>query len=172
MILHSINHKLKAMDNKIDFQIPQEVIDSVTTHLTEAATALKPYLIALTPEERIQIPKISDGTVPFVYKVKDYSASNSEFCPAYMNTEGMNNDMEVFNELTNLFRITEQLYNSMSDTMMEAGGESYICALSYYNSVKQASKMGIPGAKGIYEDLAKRFNHSKRQSSDADPSNN
>jgi len=34
-----------------------------------------------------------------------------------------------------------------------ADGESYINALSYYNSIKQAAKMDIPGAKSIYEDL-------------------
>ncbi len=46
-------------------------------------------------------------------------------------------------------------------TVMETGGESYVNALSYYNSVKQATKMNVPGAKSIYEDLRKRFEKSK-----------
>ena len=44
---------------------------------------------------------------------------------------------------------------------MQAGAESYVCALTYYNSVKMAAKMDIPGAKSIHEDLSKRFEKSK-----------
>jgi hypothetical protein len=41
--------------------------------------------------------------------------------------------------------------------MMLAGSEAYIAALAYYNSVKQAAKMNVPGARAIYDDLSKRF---------------
>jgi hypothetical protein len=40
---------------------------------------------------------------------------------------------------------------------MMAGSEAYVSALSYYNSVKTAAKMNVPGAKIIFEDLSKRF---------------
>lgn len=40
---------------------------------------------------------------------------------------------------------------------MVAGSEAYSAALTYYNTVKQANNMNIPGAKVIYEDLKKRF---------------
>ncbi len=56
------------MDNKINYSIPEEVITEITQKLNEVTAALQPYLIALTPEERRTIPKMSDKTVPFVEK--------------------------------------------------------------------------------------------------------
>lgn len=145
------------MDNKINFSIPDTVITEVTQKLNEVADALKPYLIALTPEERMSIPKMSDKTNPFVEKTLDYAQSDPQFAPPYMNVDELKNDMLVHGQLTPLARMVRQLDNGLDDTVMEAGGESYINALSYYNSVKQAAKMDVPGAKAIYDDLKKRF---------------
>ncbi|WP_163717045.1 hypothetical protein [Mangrovibacterium lignilyticum] len=61
------------MDNKIDFKIPDEVAAEALQHIINAATVLKPYLIALNAEERKTIPKVSDGTSPFVLKTLEFS---------------------------------------------------------------------------------------------------
>jgi len=148
------------MENKINFTIPDEVITEVTQKLNEVETALKPYLIALTPEERRTIPKMSDKTVPFVEKTLDYSQSDPQFAPPFMDKDGLAADMKAVDQLMPIFRVINQLNDGLDDTLMEAGGESYVNALSYYNAVKMASKMNIPGAKAIYEDLSKRFTHS------------
>ena len=145
------------MENKINFTIPETVITEVTQKLSEVVTALKPYLIALTPEERMAVPKMSDKTEPFVDKTLDYTQSDPQFAPPYMDVDELKNDMLVHGQLVPLARTVRQLDNGLDDTVMEAGGESYINALSYYNSVKQAAKMDVPGAKSIYEDLKKRF---------------
>lgn len=145
------------MENQIDFVIPDEVIADVTTKLNEVSTALQPYLIALSPEERRAVPKMSDKTMPFVIKTLGYSGSDPQFAPPYMNREELVNDMQVYTQLITILRIVTQLQSGIDDTAMEAGAESYINALSYYNSVKLAAKMDVPGAKTIYEDLRKRF---------------
>lgn len=145
------------MENKINFTIPETVITEVTQKLSEVVTALKPYLIALTPDERMAVPKMSDKTQPFVDKTLDYAQTDPQFAPPYMDVDELKNDMLVHGQLVPLARTVRQLDNGLDDTVMEAGGESYINALSYYNSVKQAAKMDIPGAKAIYEDLKKRF---------------
>lgn len=145
------------MDNKINFSIPDEVISEVTTKLNDVVTALKPYLIALTPSERQELPKMSDGTLPFVQKALGYCASNNEFAPAFLDLEGMAMDMRAFEQLLPIYRQVVQLENKLNDTSMQAGAECYVAALSYYNSVKYATKMDAPGAKAIAEDLSKRF---------------
>jgi hypothetical protein len=149
------------MDNKIDFVIPEEAVDSAIERLNEAAAVLQPYLIALTPEERMTIPKMSDKTMPFVEKSLEYCQSAPQFAPPYLDRDALDGDFEVTRQLTTIFRIVKALNDGLSDTIMEAGGEAYINALSYYNSVKQAAKMNVPGAKSIYEDLNKRFEKSK-----------
>lgn len=145
------------MENQIDFVIPDGVMSDVTEKLNEVSAALAPYLIALTPDQRRELPKMSDKTIPFVEKTLDYTASDPQFAPPYMNKEELANDMKAHGQLTELFRVVQQLNSKLDDTTMEAGAESYINALSYYNSVKQAAKMNVPGAKTIYDDLRKRF---------------
>jgi hypothetical protein len=145
------------MFNKISFTIPDAVITDVTEKLTAIDNALRPYMIALTPAERQEIPKMGDGTFPFVQKCLSYCQSNPEFSPPFINFEELLSDMKVYEQLIPLYRIVFQLENKLNDTSMEAGAESYMSALAYYNSVKLAAKSDVPGAKAIYEDLKKRF---------------
>ena len=149
------------MENKINSIIPEEVVARAAGHLNDAVNELKPYLIALSPEERKTIPKMSDKTAPFVDKCLDYSNAAPQFAPPYMDKEALAGDLKVNNQLTPLFRTVKGLFDGLDDTVMESGAEAYLVALSYYNSVKQAAKMDVPGAKAIYEDLRKRFEKTK-----------
>ena len=145
------------MENKIDFIIPDEEVDITTQKLNEGGAILKPYLIALTPDQRKEIPKMSDKTLPFVEKVTEYCLTAPQFVPVFMDVEALADDFKVTQQLTGLFRIVKAMHDGLDDTIMEAGGEAYMNALNYYNSVKQAAKSNVPGAKSIYEDLKKRF---------------
>ncbi|WP_163324480.1 hypothetical protein [Draconibacterium mangrovi] len=145
------------MDNKINFTIPAETVTQVNEALTTISTALQPYVIALSADERRELPKMSDKTQPFVDKALDYLSRAPQFAPPYMDVDGMRNDMTVHNQLMPLLRQVRILSDNLDDTTMEAGAESYVAALMYYNSVKMAAKMDIPGAKSIYDDLSKRF---------------
>lgn len=150
------------MENVINFNIPDEVITEVTEGLAIIVSKLQPYLIALTPEQRHDIPKMSDGTIPYVEKTLAYAQSSPQFVPSYMDVEALFMDMKAHGQLTPILRTVKQLCDGLDDTTMEAGAESYVNALNYYNSVKQAAKMNVPGAKAIYEDLKQRFERRSR----------
>jgi len=145
------------MENKIDFKLPETVVSEALTAVNTAVNVLKPYLIALSPAERQALPKMNDGTQPFVQKCLEYCESDTQFVPPFLNMEGFTDDMDAWNQLMSILRPVQQLCTNLDDTTMEAGSESYTAALSYYNSVKQAAKVDIPGAKPIYDDLKKRF---------------
>jgi hypothetical protein len=49
------------------------------------------------------------------------------------------------------------ILTEVDDMATIAGSEALSSILSYYNNVKDAAKKGVPGAKAIYDDLAKRF---------------
>lgn len=146
---------------KILISIPPTLIAEATTKINEVVGLLTPYLIALTPQERHDLPKMSDGTLPFVQKCLDYCQANPEFAPSYMNLAYLAEDMKTYEQLLPIFRMITQLENKLNDTCMEAGAESYVSSLTYYNSVKNAAKYDAPGAKAIYEDLKKRFTKEK-----------
>lgn len=154
------------MDNKINFVIPEEVENSVKQKIRAIQTELSPYVISLTPDERRELPKMSDKTQPFVEKALDYAVTAPQFAPPYMDVEGLVKDMKVHSQLTTLLREVRKLFDNLDDTVMEAGAESYMCALTYYNSSKMAAKMDVPDAKSISEDLGKRFVRAKNDNDD------
>jgi len=128
-----------------------------TNAIGDIVSTFKPYLIALTPEERKRIPKMSDATLPFVQKALDYASTNPSFVPAYIDVSELKVDMVAANTLMEVQRPLAQIAQSLDDTMMLCGSEAYIAALAFYNSVKQAAKLKVPGAESIYEDLSTRF---------------
>lgn len=152
------------MENKISIQIPDADLQAAKAALDQVQQILAPYVIALTPEQRKTIPKMSDGTEPFVGKVAEYAGSNPQFMPPFVPKEEFDKDWEAVSKLLPLLRLCTQIEDTLSDTTMLAGSEAYVSALSYYNSVKQAAKMNVPDAKAIYDDLRKRFEgQGKRQ---------
>ena len=157
------------MENKINNTIPAEVINEARQLLNNAAIVLKSYLIALSPEERQSIPKMSDKTQPFVEKTIAYTETSPQFVPPYMDKEALESNMATYNQLIPLFRVIKQLSDGLDDTTMQAGAECYTNALNYYNSVKQATKADVPGAKAIYDDLSKRFVKTKPDEANLSP---
>ncbi len=151
------------MATKATSSIPGPVINEATQLITNALTVLKPYLIALTSTERRAMAKMSDKSFPFVEKTRDYTLSAPQFIPPYMDAQQLQTNMEDYNNLVELLRMSKQLTSGLDDSALQTGGECYTNALNFYNSVKQAAKINIPGAKSIYEDLSKRFVKSRTE---------
>lgn len=144
-------------ENVVSIQIPAADLKKVQNALQLIHDTLKPFLIALTPEERKQLPKMSDKTLPFVEKALDYAQQSPQFIPPFVSVAELKIDFEAAATLTQLTRQVGQFNEGLNDTTMMAGSEAYMAALAYYNSVKLAAKMNVPGAKAISDDLSKRF---------------
>lgn len=155
-------------DNRIAIQIPEADVTEINAAIETLKTKLQPYLIALTPEDRKLLPKMSDKTIPFVDKALDYAQNSPQFAPQYMNVPEMKVDLDALNTLTEFYRPLKQIISGLDDTMMLSGSEAYIAALSYYNSVKMAAKMNVPAAKPIYDDLKERFNRKSKTTASPD----
>ncbi|MDP3682753.1 MAG: hypothetical protein Q8S01_02365, partial [Ignavibacteria bacterium] len=61
-----------TVENRVSIVIPPDVKQSVLQKLTEVDELLKPFLIALKPEETKVLPKMADGSTPFVGKALGY----------------------------------------------------------------------------------------------------
>ena len=143
--------------NQVSIVIPPEVLTEVETAVALIKTKLEPFLVALTPEERHAIPKMSDKTFPFVEKTLNYVETAPKFAPPYMDIAELKNDFTAVKDLTAILNPLLGVTSNLEDSKMVSGGEAYISALAYYNSVKLAAKMDIPDAKPIYDDLKQRF---------------
>ena len=136
--------------NTVSIQIPEAELQTVKEAIATLKTTLSPYLIAISAEERQRIPKMGDGTIPFVEKVMDYAQEDSQFLPPFVDLNELSKDWE----------------SNLNDTVMMAGSEAYVGALGYYNSVKYGARVNVADAKVIHEDLKQRFNRSKYNQSE------
>jgi hypothetical protein len=143
--------------NLISFAIPEADRTAILNAIETIKTKLSPYLIALTPQERQNLAKMSDKTLAFVSKTLSYCGSNPEFAPPYLNTTELSRDFEAARMLDEFENLLAPIESGLSDTIMLAGSEAYVASLSYYNTVKNGARLDVPSAKTIYEDLSKRF---------------
>ena len=105
----------------------------------------------------MELPKMGDGSVPFVTKAMEYAESNATFVPGFVNVTELKKDVDAVNTLTLFLRQLDEIHDLVEDTIMLAGSEAYVAALAFYNAVKLGARMNIPGAEPIYDDLKQRF---------------
>ncbi|MGV8878503.1 MAG: hypothetical protein ACOH2A_05690 [Sphingobacteriaceae bacterium] len=143
--------------NKISVTISDGELAEAAKKLNEVQTLLMPYLIALSPDERQTIIKMGDKTSAFVEKALEYAVNKPTLTPGFIELPEWQIDSRAQGSLVKLLRMVQQLGSNLDDTAMLCGSESYASALGFYHNVKQASKMNVPDAKSIFEDLSQRF---------------
>jgi hypothetical protein len=130
--------------------------DAILVKLNEVKTLL-PFLISLTKDERSTMLKMGDKSIAFVEKSLGHAQANTNLVPPYLDVAELNKDMALVKTITPIYNMLEQLYTSLDDTYMALGSEAFNASLTFYNTVRDASKRNVPGAKSIYEDLRSRF---------------
>lgn len=141
----------------INIVVPETVVTEVAQKLQECRTALAPYLVALTNEQKASLFKMGDKSVATVQKVRDYLETNPEFKPSYMDQELFNNDVAAVMALNPLQKAAAQITSDLRDTVMLAGSEAMTSGMQYYGAVKEAARQGVQSAQVVYDDLSKRF---------------
>jgi len=77
--------------------------------------------------------------------------------PTYLDLPEAKSDLLLTQDLNNILNQISTLQRAIEDTMMVAGSEAYTAALVFYNSVKGASRVNVPGSEAIHKDLQERF---------------
>ncbi len=150
-----------STENVVSIVVPPAILAEALDHVTQALYLLNPYLVALTPEERHDLSKMSDKSVAFVTKALQYAETNPQFAPGYLSIPDLQIDVQAVQDLTSVENPANSLAMQLNDTIMKAGSEAMQIALVYYSSVKRASEENAPGAKAIYDDLKVRFEKRK-----------
>lgn len=70
-------------------------------------------------------------------------------------------DYEAFSVLNGFLRPLAQIVRNLDDTATLCGSEALSATNTYYGSVRQGMKMGVPNAKAIYDDLSQRYEAQK-----------
>lgn len=145
-----------AQHNQISAMLSPEDMQEIMDAIGVIQRKL-PFLVNMTPDERRTYPKMGDRTIPFVDKSLDYSKTNDQLVPPFLNVMEFDKDMVLVDQLTQMERPLLSLVEGIQDTKLLAGSEAFSAALLFYQAVKLAAQMNIPGVKTIYEDLRERF---------------
>ncbi len=143
--------------NSISLSIPLEIVEQVKQLYGQANQLLAPYLVTLTPDDRIQLPKMGEKSIPFVTKGNEYLKVPGTPIPPYVDIPELEIDIKAFETLRQILQVVQPTVDMLDDTMLLCGSEAYVTVLAFYNYLKGVAKMNVPGAKTIYDDLSTRF---------------
>ena len=87
----------------------------------------------------------------------EYAENNPALVPVYLDIAEAKKDFALSQDLNNILKQVSTLQRAIEDTTMVAGSEAYNAALVFYNSVKGASRVNVPGSEAVYNDLQQRF---------------
>lgn len=134
-------------------KIPQEVLIDSQQILDEAIRMLGPYLVTLSPSERLLFRRAGSGLIKFLKLSHGLAVECPELFPAFMNTEVFREEYFITRELWTLINKIDQLKKCVSDTEILSGCQTFETAMSFYQMVKIAARCNIPCSRVIFDEL-------------------
>ena len=147
---------MSIQSNRISTVLDDAKIADIRKKFDELEAALS-FIIGLTIDERVNMPKINVANRTFVMDSQAALQTNASFMPAYVNVPEMGKDITMYNQLEEFTQRAAQLSEKLGDTQMLAGSEAYLTSLAAYRLFEAAAKAGLPGADAIYDSLKVRF---------------
>lgn len=143
-------------DNRISATISPTDKTAIMTKLTEIK-ALMPFLLNLTKDERIQLPKLGSASLAFDEQCASYMATAPNLIPPFVDAAEVTKDRNLRIALADVLREVNKLAEAIDDSLMQVGSEIWMADLSFYQTVRQAARRSVFGADAIYDDLKQRF---------------
>ncbi|MFA6151200.1 MAG: hypothetical protein WC716_07770 [Chitinophagaceae bacterium] len=146
-------------NNRVPGSLPDPLFLSLETILNNFEAALSPYIVGITAEERIMMPKINvdnkDFTLDAINQMRH--PIMGQILPAFLKPSDAESDMKMFGQLETLCSRLKNILSQVDNTRMVAGSEAYSTALVTKKLVEAAEASGIRGAEGIAKKLRERF---------------
>ena len=147
---------MSIQSNRVNTMLDAAKIDNIRKKFQELEAELD-FIIGLTIDERVNLPKINVANRTFVMDSLSALQTNGSFMPAYLNVADMTADITLYNQLEEFTQRAAQLSEKLGDTQMLAGSEAYVSSLAAYRLFEAAAKAGLPGADAVYDLLKQRF---------------
>ncbi|MBL9179711.1 MAG: hypothetical protein JNM65_16735 [Verrucomicrobiaceae bacterium] len=143
-------------DNRVSATVSPTDKTAIMTKLAEIK-ALLPFLLNLTKDERVQLPKLGPASLSFDEHCAGYMATTPNLIPPFVDAAEVTKDRNLRLILADLLREAHKLCEVLDDTLLLVGSEIWMADLSFYQTVRQAARRDVPGADAIYDDLKERF---------------
>ncbi len=155
-------------NNRVSIEITPEDETAIRDAIAVLAERFEPYLVDIDAQERRKLPAMGDNRVAFVTDSLEYVTQHPELAPQYLVIDEFGKDVYAVKKLFSLYSALQPIMDKLSDTMLIAGSEAFVAALSFYAAVQGAAKRNIPNADVIYKELRPRFAVSRKNSSNPD----
>jgi len=146
-----------VIGKRSSFAIPDDDLQAVQAAVQTLQAKLVPHLVNIGSDEKRALAKMGSKSVDFVSKTLNYATTNPQFKPAFVDIDSFSRDVTAFGVLRSLQQPVSQLADMLDDSLALTGSDAMNAALAYYQSVKTANKLNVPGASTISDDLATRF---------------
>ena len=143
-------------ENRISIEMTTEKVEEIKALLAQVEEKL-PFLISLTADERTQFPSLNRDNELFVVETMHAAEQHQAVLPAYINTDEMAKDLELFQQLSRVMLRLNHLHQKVQDTMQIAGAEAFGTALVVNNMFQIAAKMGVDGMDEVSTRLTEVF---------------
>lgn len=149
-------------ENEFDLQLTEEEKATVKQALTNLNNVLLPKLAVLNKGEKRDLLIMGDKSVAFVEKALEVARQENGLLSAFIDQNAFESDVKAIETLRSFEYQVKAISSAIDDSYALAGNEAYKTALMVYSLMKNAAKMGHPGAKEKVEELSARFPGRKR----------
>src|SRR5262245_16486028 len=103
-----------SKDNLISIEVSETALNNIMVAI-DMIKANLPNLVALSKEERRELPKMGDKTIAFVQKCLEYAEQNQALVPSFMNVPEMSKDINAATDLLKIMYPLRQLVERLDD---------------------------------------------------------
>ncbi len=146
------------MSNYISASLTNQESDDILNLLGQVKSKIS-FNVNLTKDQLDDIPKLSDGRLPFVQKGLNHGKQEPMIVAPLNDLSELEKDLGLFSMLGPVESEILRLAEMITIARIAAGCDAYSTALDIYNTAQRAAKHGHAGAKTIVDDLKPLFEH-------------
>jgi hypothetical protein len=129
-------------------------------------SALLPWTVGLSDEERKTLFKMGEKSLGFDEKVATYMTNRPDLVPGYVDMTALAQNRQARVDVGDITRVVGDVWQRLSDTGLVLGNQAFKPELAFYHNAQEAAKHGVNGAQGIVDDLKARFSKNPPASPD------
>jgi len=154
-LIDAIDGNMVSPNAMFPFQILAIVIEAAQQLLIDLMEHW--HGAALTTADRQRLLGSGVRRYGFIDKTSDIATDNPEFVPSYLNIQDLKDLIRRIEMLREVNVLLRQATRVNMDYLLTTGSEAYRLSLMYYNAVKEASRMRVPGAQELFKILQPFF---------------
>ncbi|RUT78577.1 hypothetical protein [Ancylomarina longa] len=149
--------------NLFDLVLTAEEQTQIDDALKVLDDVLLPKLHILSNGKK-DLLNMGDKSIGFVDKAYEVARQETDLLGGFIDLQAFNHDVTAIGSLRSIEFKLSQLHSAVEDSFAVAGSEAYNASLMVYSLMKNAAKMGHPGAKDKVDEMSARFpGHTKKK---------